>query len=114
MNPFPYRDTDKIQKDFSSEFSVLNEEYCFTADFNCYWANIAGVVSYVLKGRIQEIPHSQIQKLKYNFFELFPGYKFLEDHLKRYPLFYREYTAYERGRRLLLLLLNEMNYRKTK
>ena len=50
--PFPYRDTDKIQEDFRTEFlSLSDEEDCLTGDFNTYCMNIAGTLSYVLAGK---------------------------------------------------------------
>ncbi|MEH7610643.1 YxiJ family protein, partial [Gottfriedia acidiceleris] len=71
-NPFPYRDTDKIQDDFRKEFLNLSEDDdCLTGDFNTYCMNIAGTLSYVLSGNTNKIPKYQIEFLHKSFFEFF-------------------------------------------
>lgn len=41
-SPFPYRDTDKIQNDFHSDFNKLSEDKnSLVGDFNTYCMNIA-------------------------------------------------------------------------
>ncbi|WP_260399516.1 YxiJ-like family protein [Peribacillus simplex] len=98
-NPFPYRDTDKIQNDFISEFSKADS---LTADLNTYWMNIAGSLSYVLKGRANRMPQEQKDWLHLSFFEVFQQYSFFEESISIYPEFYREYINYEKTRKLLL------------
>lgn len=84
-NPFPYRDTDKIQEDFHSGFKKLREdENSFVGDFNTYCMNIAGTLSYVLAGKTEEIPQRQIEKLELSFFNWFPQYTFIEDSIGLY------------------------------
>ena len=98
-NPFPYRDTDKIQEDFIKE---LSEEDCLTGDLNTYWMNIAGSLSYVLKGNSKGIPKGQIEWLHLSFFDIFHQYRFLEEKMANYPTFYEEYLKNEKARKLLL------------
>lgn len=60
-NPFPYRDTDKIQEDCCSDFMKLtDDENCLVGDFNTYCTNVAGTLSYVLAGKDEEIPQRQM------------------------------------------------------
>lgn len=98
-NPFPYRDTDKIQEDFIKE---LPEEDCLTADLNAYWMNIAGSLSYVLKGNSKGIPKGQIEWLDLSFFDIFHQYRFLEEKMAEYPTFNEVYMNYEKARKLIL------------
>ncbi|MGF6949057.1 hypothetical protein QF028_001562 [Neobacillus sp. B4I6] len=102
-NPFPYRDTDNIQEDFNKE---LSEEDCLTGDLNTYWMNIAGSLSYVLKGNSKSIPQGQIEWLHLSFFDIFHQYRFLEDKMADYPTFYEEYMNNEKARKLLLNYLS--------
>lgn len=103
QKPFPYRDTDKIQKDFCEDFSKLaDDENWLTADFNTYCMNIAGTLSCVLRGKSQHIPNGQIKMLRFSFFEFFNQYKFLEDNITQYSEFYQEYMNYEKARKLIL------------
>ncbi|MEY2196890.1 YxiJ family protein [Neobacillus sp. BF23-41] len=105
-NPFPYRDTDKIQEDFRSEFLDLSdEEDCLTGDFNTYCMNIAGTLSYVLAGKTINIPQGQIVMLQKSFFEFYKQYKFFEDKIETYKDFFQEYKNFEETRKLLLHLL---------
>jgi hypothetical protein len=68
-NPFPYRDTEKIQEDFCSEFKkIKDDENSLVGDFNTYCMNIAGTLSYVLAGKQEEIPQRQFEKLQLSFF----------------------------------------------
>lgn len=98
-NPFPYRDIYKMQKDFNNQFS---EEDCIIADLNTYWMNIAGSLSYVLKGESKCIPQDQIDLLNFTFFEAFYQYLFLREKITKYPTFYKEYMNNEKTRKLLL------------
>jgi hypothetical protein len=98
-NPFPYTDTDKIQKDFNKEFA---EEDCLTGDLNTYWMNIAGSLSYVLKGNSKSIPKGQLEWLHLSFFNIFQQYRFLEEKIANYPILYEEYMNNEKARKLLL------------
>jgi YxiJ-like protein len=101
--PFPYRDVDKIQKDFCTEFSNLtDEEDSLTGDFNTYCMNIAGTLSYVLAGNTNIIPRHQINLLEKSFFEHFQQYKFFEDEVGTYKDFFEEYKTFEETRKLLL------------
>ncbi|MFP7486313.1 YxiJ-like family protein [Priestia filamentosa] len=102
-NTFPYSDTDKIQDDFNKE---LSEDDCLTGDLNAYWMNIAGSLSYVLKGNSERIPQGQVDWLNTPFFTIFPQYRFLEESITNYPTFYREYINYEKVRNLLLSYLS--------
>jgi hypothetical protein len=107
-NPFPYDDIEKIQDDFRFEFEKLSSEADeFTGDFNTYSMNIAGSLSYVLAGNSYKIPKHQIQNLQFSFFDFFNQYKFLEDKVADYKDFYKEYSAFEKARRLLLLALSK-------
>ncbi|MFJ7936329.1 YxiJ family protein [Sporosarcina sp. NPDC096371] len=96
---FPYRATDKIQEDFIKE---LTEEDCLTGDLNTYWMNIAGSLSYVLRGNSKEIPHGQIEWLHLSFFDIFPQYRFLEGRAAEYPTFYEVYLNNEKARKLII------------
>ncbi|MFD0616042.1 YxiJ family protein [Paenibacillus sp. GCM10027629] len=101
-NPFPYRDTDKIQDDFRKNFLKLTEDKnSLVGDFNTYCMNIAGTVSYVLDGKKAEIPQKQIEKLNMSFFNWFPQYKFFEDRIADYEEFGRKYRNFEEARMLL-------------
>ena len=106
--PFPYRDTDKIQEDFRTEFLSLSDEEDFlTGDFNTYCMNIAGTLSYVLAGKTNKIPQGQIEMLQKSFFDFFKQYKFFEDKIETYNDFFREYKNFEQTRTLLLHLLSK-------
>lgn len=87
--PFPYCDTDKIQMDFNKK---LSEDDVITADLNLYWMNIAGSLSYVLRGIPDKIPQKQIEWLHLSFFDIFQQYRFFEDKIADYPSFYRSPT----------------------
>ncbi|TKC19222.1 YxiJ family protein [Robertmurraya kyonggiensis] len=106
--PFPYTDSYKIQYDFRNEFLNLSaEKNCLNADFNTYCMNIAGTLSYVLKGKIDTIPDRQIQILQMSFFDVFNQYKFIENKYTRYKEYSEAYQNYEEARKLLLLLVRE-------
>lgn len=107
-NPFLYRDTDKIQEDFPTEFlNLTDNENCLTGDFNNYCMNIAGTLSYVLAGETNNIPQGQIEMLQKSFFDFFKQYKFFEDKIETYNEFFQEYKNFEQIRRLLLDLLSQ-------
>jgi hypothetical protein len=106
--PFPYRDTDKIQEDFRTEFlNLSDEEDCLTGDFNAYCNNIAGTLSYVLAGKTNKIPQGQIEMLQKSFFDFFKQYKFFEDKIETYNDFFQEYKNFEQTRKLLLHQLSK-------
>jgi len=67
--------------------------------------NIAGSLSYILKGKTKEIPQNQIDELKLTFFEVFPPYSFLEKEISTYPSLYKEYRVYEKVREHMLSYL---------
>lgn len=98
-SPFPYSDTYKIQDDFKNE---LSEDDCLTGDLNTYWMNIAGSLSYVLKGSVKRIPQGQKDWLHLSFFDIFHQYRFLEEKIADYPTFNEEYMNHEKVRKLLL------------
>lgn len=107
-NPFPYRDTDKMQLDFHSNFIQLTDDKnSLTADFNRYCMNIAGTLSYVLAKKTADIPQRQIEKLQLSFFNWFHQYKFIEDGIADYEEFSREYRNFEEARMLLLEYLQD-------
>jgi YxiJ-like protein len=107
-NPFPYRDTDKIQDDFQTEFlNLSDEEDSLVGDFNTYCMNIAGTLSYVLAGKTNKIPQAQIEMLQKSFFDFFKQYKFFEDKIETYNDFFQEYKTFEQTRTLLLHLLSK-------
>jgi N-acetyl-beta-hexosaminidase len=97
--PFPYRDTDKIQENFNKE---LSENNVLTADLNSYWMNIAGSLSYILRGASDKIPQGQIEWLHLSFFDIFQQYRLFEDKIADYPSFYEKYINNENARKLLL------------
>lgn len=106
QKPFTYRDTDKIQEDYSNAFSKLSDDdNWLTADFNTYCMNIAGTLSYVLIGKSNKIPKGQIEMLRFSFFEFFKQYRFFEDNITQYDGFYQEYMDFEKARKLLLQYL---------
>ncbi|RAS71669.1 YxiJ family protein [Priestia endophytica] len=96
---FPYKDIYKIHETFHKE---LHEDDVLTADLNSYWMNIAGSLSYILKGKTKKIPQNQINELKLTFFEAFPQYSFLEKEIFNYLTFYEEYKIHEKVRKLML------------
>lgn len=100
--PFPYTDTSKIKSDFKE---LILEDDCINADLNTYWMNINGNLSYILRGRSQNIPQCQIDWLQMSFFNLFQQYSFLEEHIGLYPGFYEEYIKYEKARNLIFCYL---------
>ncbi|OPH47321.1 hypothetical protein BC351_11710 [Paenibacillus ferrarius] len=104
LNPFPYRDTDRIQAMYKHEFSLIPNEI-FNADFNDYCMTITGTISYVLNGHEDDIPLRQINLLKMNFFERFTKYIFLEMNIAQFSIFNTEYKSYEKARKLLLEIL---------
>lgn len=95
--PFPYSDTTKIQKDFKMEFQGEDN---LTGDLNVYWMNIAGSLSYVQRAKV--IPKNQVKWLGLSFFDIFPQYRFFEESIAGYPLFYDQYINYEKARKLLI------------
>lgn len=101
-HPFPQEDICKIQDKFSVK---LNEDDLLTADFNSYWMNIAGSLSYILKGKTKKIPQNQIDELRLTFFEVFPQYSLLEKEISTYTNLYEEYKIYEKTRELMLRYL---------
>ncbi|MFP5116478.1 YxiJ family protein [Bacillaceae bacterium C204] len=103
INPFPSKDTAKMQKDFKRKFS---KQDCLNADLNTYWMNIPGCLSYVLRGNQSKIPQGQIEGLKLSFFDTFEQYRFLEENISNYPTFYDEYMNNEKTRKLLLEYLS--------
>lgn len=107
QQPFPYRDTDKMKEDFSSDFSKLSEDdNWLTADYNTYCMNIAGSLSYCLVDQSNEIPKDQLEMLKRSFFELYKQYQFIEAKITQYDGFYQEYQLFEEARELLLNYLS--------
>ena len=106
--PFPYRDTNKIQDDFQTEFlNLTDEEDSLVGDFNTHCMNIAGTLSYVLAGKTKKIPQGQIEMLQNSFFDFFKQYMFFEDKIETYNDFFQEYKNFEQTRKLLLHLLSK-------
>ena len=99
---FPYLDTSKIGYDFKELFLDAD---CLNADLNTYWMSIYGKLSYILRGRSQNIPQGQIDWLKKSFFDIFKQYRFLEEHISKYPGFYETYINHEKARTLILCYL---------
>jgi hypothetical protein len=100
---FPYKDSDQIQEDFRDEFLTLSQQdESLNGDFNDFCMNIAGTLSYVLAGKTDRIPKSQIEILQMSFFDRFQQYKFLEYEIGNYKEFFEEYTNFEETRKLLL------------
>lgn len=109
-NAFPYRDTDKIQVDFRSDFMKLTDDKdSLVGDFNTYCMNISGTLSYILADKTAEIPQRQIKKLQMSFFNWFLQYKFIEDRVSEYEGFSREYKNFEEARILLLKYLSKQS-----
>ncbi|GAB1792565.1 YxiJ-like family protein [Priestia megaterium] len=106
---FPHDEVDKMKNEFNEMF---REDDVLTADLDSYWANIAGSLSYVLKGKTKKIPQHQINELRLTFFEVFPQYSFLEKEIFRYPTFYEEYKIYEKTRLLMLSYLFNASQQK--
>ncbi|WP_139488268.1 YxiJ family protein [Brevibacillus dissolubilis] len=100
--PFPYPDIHQMQKEFESHFSMLGG--IITADFHDYCTTIAGTITYVRSGHQEDIQETQLALLPHTFFERFPEYAFLEEHLDRYPMFQSEYNLFEQARKLLVAL----------
>jgi len=98
-HPFPHDNVWEIQNKFNEK---LQEDDILTADLDSYWANIAGSLSYILKGKIKRIPVNQINDLKLTFFEAFPQYSFLEREFSKYTTLHQEYKTYEKVRKLML------------
>ncbi|WP_413016696.1 YxiJ family protein [Peribacillus phoenicis] len=67
--------------------------------------NIAGTLSYILVGKLNEIPQGQIEMIHLSFFDLFKKYRFFEDKIGNFNDFSQEYKNYEETRELLLQLL---------
>ncbi|MED3816228.1 YxiJ family protein [Priestia megaterium] len=101
-HPFPHKDIRKIQDKFSGK---LHEDDLLTADFNGYWMNIAGSLSYILKGKMKNNRMIKIDELKLTFFEVFPQYSFLEKEISTYPNLHEEYKIYDKARELMLRYL---------
>jgi hypothetical protein len=101
-SPFPYRVTEKIQDDFSNHFS---EDDCLNGDLNTYWMNIVASSNYIVRGKSRGISKESIEWLKTSFFDIFKQYKFLEVHIDKYPIFYKEYINHEKARMLILYYL---------
>lgn len=97
--PFPYNDIYKIQHDFIKE---INQDDILTADLSTYWANIAGSLGYVERGKSQAIPQGQIDWLQLTFYDIFHQYCFLQGSMINYPTFYAEYMNHEKARELLV------------
>ena len=106
---FPHDEVDKMKNEFNEKF---REDDVLTADLDSYWANIAGSLSCVLKGKTKKIPQHQINELRLTFFEVFPQYSFLEKELFRYLTFYEEYKIYEKTRLLMLNYLFNSSQQK--
>ncbi|UED78446.1 YxiJ-like family protein [Lysinibacillus sp. CD3-6] len=110
--PFPTEDINKISEDFRTEFLNLSneEEVDFYEDFRFYCSNIAGTLSYVLEGKINQIPEGQIDMLYKSFFEYYNQYEFLEDKIAHYNHFFQEFKINEQARKWLLQLLSNNHY----
>lgn len=103
--PFLTRDIHKICDDFRTEFSNISSDVDFYEDFRYYCVNIAGTLSYVLVGSINDIPQGQFDMLFKSFFEYYDQYEFLEERIANYQHFFQEYNTFEQARELLLHLL---------
>ncbi len=110
--PFPTEDINKICEDFRTEFLNLSneEEVDFYEDFRFYCSNIAGTLSYVLDGKINQIPEGQIDMLYKSFFEYYNQYEFLEDKIANYNHFFQDFKINEQARKWLLQLLSNNHY----
>jgi hypothetical protein len=110
--PFPTEDINKISEDFRTEFLNLSDEdeVDFYEDFRFYCSNIAGILSYVLEGKTNQIPEGQIDMLYKSFFEYYNQYEFLEDRIAHYNHFFQECKIHEQARKLLLQLLSNNHY----
>lgn len=97
--PFPYSDIYKIQEDFIKE---INPNDILTADLSAYWANIAGSLGYIERGKSEAIPQGQIEWLQLTFYDIFHQYYFLQESMINYPTFYAEYMNHEKARELLV------------
>ncbi|WP_338654592.1 YxiJ family protein [Sporosarcina psychrophila] len=97
--PFPYSDIYKIQEDFIKE---INPNDILTADLSAYWANIAGSLGYIERGKSEAIPQGQIDWLQLTFYDIFHQYYFLQESMINYPTFYAEYMNHEKARELLV------------
>ena len=102
LKPFPYKDTSKLHADFKEHFL---EDDCINGDLNTYWMTISGSLSYILRGYPKEVPQSQIEWLGWSFFDRFKQYRFLEQHIPNYPVFYEEYSNHEKARIVILCYL---------
>ncbi|MGE6261020.1 YxiJ family protein [Heyndrickxia sporothermodurans] len=105
--PFPYEDSRKLRNDFSKSFSELSEELSFNADFNMFSMNIDGCIDYIVSGKI--IPNNQLKILSQSFFEFFPEYLFLKEHLCNYPDLYKELKNFEYARNLIIEYVKSKN-----
>ncbi|MFJ5766820.1 YxiJ family protein [Lysinibacillus sp. NPDC093210] len=110
--PFPTEEIKKISEDFRTEFLNLSDEdeVDFYEDFRFYCSNIAGTLSYVLKGKTNQIPEGQIDMLYKSFFEYYNQYEFLEDRIANYNHFFQECKIHEQARKLLLQLLSNNHF----
>ncbi|CAH1232199.1 hypothetical protein PAECIP111891_06968 [Paenibacillus allorhizoplanae] len=108
-NPFPYRDMEKVQADFRSDFMRLpDSENFLIGDFNTYCMNVAGTLSYILAGNEEKIPQRQIELLQLAFFDWFPQYQFIKDRIWNYSDLSEEYTNFNEARIILIRHLSKL------
>jgi hypothetical protein len=87
---------------------LTEEKNALTSDFNTFCTNIAGTLSYIMAGKVADIPQVQIEKLQCSFFDWFQQYKFFEDKIDDYREFKQEYRNFEEARELLLKYFSQI------
>jgi len=107
-NPFPAKGINKIEDKYAGE---LTEEDLISADFNSYWASIAGVIGCVINGRISGYSQEVRETLQTSFFELHTAYNCFKRTLEDFDDVYREFLIFEKAKMLGLIYISLINYK---
>lgn len=100
--PFPDQDIEQLIQNHQELFSSLPDDICLFEDLNDYCMSIAGVISYVLAGKVNKIPAYLKDIMMLSFFERYPHYNLIKSVIPSYPALYQELKDYEAARKVAL------------
>lgn len=102
-SPFPTKGISKIEKNYAVK---LEKESSFSADLNCYWSSIAGVISRIIKGRIGGSLQETSEILQTSFFESHEAYSSFKEASKEFDDIYNEFIVFEKAKMLGLIYIS--------
>jgi hypothetical protein len=98
-NPFPTKGINKIEDKYACG---LAEGDLISANFNSYWASIAGVISRVIKGRISGYLQEEREILQTSY----TSYKSFREDLEEFDDVYKEFMVFEKAKMLGLIYIS--------